>query len=42
MYLSANQAKDYKIIRYLAEQTISEPISSIHPLKKGITSMKFL
>lgn len=41
MYLTRVQAQDEKLICYLAEQAISEPISTIRPLSEGLTSHNF-
>ena len=41
MYLTNEQANDKKLIRYLAEQAVPEPISSLVPLEGGITSHNF-
>lgn len=35
MFLTEAQKKDYQLIRYLAEQVVSEPIYSISPLNGG-------
>ena len=35
MYLTQEQANDKDLIRYLAEQAISENIQTIYPLKSG-------
>ena len=41
MYLTQEQANDKDLIRYLAEQAISENIQTIYPLKSGVSSNSY-
>ncbi len=41
MYLNQKQSQDKKLIRYLAEQVIFEPISHIRHLSNGLTSHNY-